>query len=56
MSTHNKTDDLEPYEDAVRRHRNQLRGTLKKKSALAKVARFMAGVEVQRGQVAPPIR
>jgi ApbE superfamily uncharacterized protein (UPF0280 family) len=44
----------ETYEDAVKRHRQQLEGTLKKKSALVRVAKFLAAADCQRGLVAPP--
>ncbi len=44
----------ETYEDAVRRHRQQLKGTLKKKSALELLAKFLAAADCQRGLVAPP--
>jgi hypothetical protein len=46
--------DREPYTDAVRRHRQQLEGTLQKKSALERVAKFLAAADCQRGLVAPP--
>jgi hypothetical protein len=57
MSTPRNTeqpDDREPYTDAVRRHRQQLEGTLQKKSALERVAKFLAAADCQRGLVAPP--
>ncbi len=47
-------EDLEPFTNAVRRHRQQLRGRVKGKVALKSLSRFMAAADVQRGLVAPP--
>jgi hypothetical protein len=43
----------ETYADAVRRHRNRLKSTLKGRP-LKLTSRFMAAADVQRGLVAPP--
>jgi hypothetical protein len=48
-----KLDDLEPYEDAVRRHRQQLKSTMKGRP-LKLLSRFLAAADCQRGLVAPP--
>ncbi len=43
----------ETYKDAVRRHRNRLKSTLKGRP-LKLTSKFMATADLQRGLVAPP--
>ncbi len=44
----------ETYEDAVKRHRQQLRGSVKGKTALKMMSRFFAAEDVRHGLVAAP--
>ncbi len=56
MSRPTDKQPLETFEQAVKRHRARLKGTGKTKGGLELVAKFMARAEVERGQVAAPVR